>query len=53
MNEIPSVYLTDFLSAESVRKQKFNTDLGNSFEEIGFAAYKGQCGTRSAGKLCS
>ena len=41
MQNIPSVDLRDFLSAEPGRKQKFVNEIGSAFEEIGFVALKG------------
>ena len=41
MQNIPSVDLRDFLSNESERKQKFVTEIGKAFEDIGFVALKG------------
>ena len=40
MNNIPSVDLADFLSEDSVRKQKFVTKIGQAYEEIGFVSLK-------------
>ena len=40
MNNIPSVDLSDFLSADSKRKQKFVDEIGKAYEEIGFVALK-------------
>lgn len=37
---IPSVDLSDFLSGEPARKQKFVDDLGAAYENIGFVALK-------------
>ena len=41
MQNIPSVDLRDFLSNEPERKQKFVTEIGKAFEDIGFVALKG------------
>jgi isopenicillin N synthase-like dioxygenase len=41
MNTIPSVDLQDFISGDSRRKQKFITEIGNAFEQIGFVALSG------------
>lgn len=41
MNKIPSVDLTDFLSEDPKRKQKFIDEIGKAYEEIGFVALKG------------
>lgn len=41
MNTIPSVNLQDFLSGDSVKKQKFIQEIGKAYEEIGFVALKG------------
>jgi isopenicillin N synthase-like dioxygenase len=41
MKNIPSVNLSDFLSDDSKRKQKFIKELGEAYEEIGFVALKG------------
>lgn len=41
MQKIPSVDLRDFLSGDSVRKQKFVNEIGKAYEEIGFVALKG------------
>ena len=41
MKNIPSVDLSDFLSDDSKRKQKFIKELGEAYEEIGFVALKG------------
>ncbi|GAA4114454.1 2-oxoglutarate and iron-dependent oxygenase domain-containing protein [Aquimarina addita] len=40
MNNIPSVDLADFLSADTLRKQKFVDEIGKAYEEIGFVALK-------------
>jgi isopenicillin N synthase-like dioxygenase len=40
MNNIPSVDLADFLSADPKRKQKFVNEIGSAYEEIGFVALK-------------
>lgn len=40
MNNIPSVDLSDFLSEDPKRKEKFVTKLGNAYEEIGFVSLK-------------
>lgn len=41
MEKIPCVNLSDFLSGNSTRKQKFVTKIGKAYEEIGFVALKG------------
>ena len=41
MKNIPSVDLSDFLSDDSSRKQKFVNEIGKAYEEIGFVALKG------------
>jgi isopenicillin N synthase-like dioxygenase len=41
MNVIPSVDLSDFLSEDHKRKQKFIDEIGKAYEEIGFVALKG------------
>ena len=41
MKNIPSVDLSDFLSDDSKRKQKFIKEIGEAYEEIGFVALKG------------
>ncbi len=41
MNAIPSVDLNDFVSGDDQRKQKFITEIGAAFEQIGFAALRG------------
>lgn len=41
MNKIPSVDLSDFLSEDPNRKQKFIDEIGKAYEEIGFVALKG------------
>lgn len=40
MNNIPSVDLSDFLSEDSKKKQKFVQEIGDAFTEIGFASVK-------------
>lgn len=40
MTNIPSVDLADFLSNDPNRKQKFVTEIGNAYEEIGFVSLK-------------
>ena len=40
MNGIPSVDLSDFLSEDPNRKQKFVNELGKAYQEIGFVALK-------------
>ncbi|MCF6308228.1 MAG: isopenicillin N synthase family oxygenase [Flavobacteriaceae bacterium] len=40
MTNIPSVDLTDFLSGDPVRKQKFVNEIGTAYSEIGFASVK-------------
>ncbi|NNC69473.1 MAG: isopenicillin N synthase family oxygenase [Flavobacteriaceae bacterium] len=41
MKNIPSVDLSDFLSGDPIRKQKFVNEIGKAYEEIGFVALKG------------
>ena len=41
MKNIPSVDLSDFLSDDPKRKQKFIKEIGEAYEEIGFVALKG------------
>tara|TARA_R110002073_G_scaffold40547_1_gene114832 strand:+ start:37364 stop:38314 length:951 start_codon:yes stop_codon:yes gene_type:complete len=41
MNNIPSVDLSDFLSDDPNRKQKFVNEIGKAYEEIGFVALRG------------
>ncbi|MEP1488393.1 MAG: 2-oxoglutarate and iron-dependent oxygenase domain-containing protein [Algibacter sp.] len=41
MNIIPSVDLSDFISGNKERKQKFVDAIGKAYEEIGFVALKG------------
>ena len=41
MNNIPSVDLSDFISEDPKRKQKFITEIGEAYEEIGFVALQG------------
>ncbi|GIZ10554.1 isopenicillin N synthase family oxygenase [Flavobacterium sp. UMI-01] len=41
MQNIPSVDLTDFLSEDPKRKEKFVNEIGAAFEDIGFVALKG------------
>ena len=41
MSKIPSVDLTDFLSGDANRKQKFINEIGHAYESIGFVALKG------------
>ncbi len=41
MNKIPSVNLADFLSSNQARKQKFISEIGQAYENIGFVALKG------------
>lgn len=38
---IPSVDLRDFLSEDPLRKEKFVSEIGKAYEEIGFVALKG------------
>lgn len=40
-NGIPSVDLSDFLSDDLIRKQKFVNEIGRAYEDIGFVALKG------------
>jgi len=41
MEKIPAVDLSDFLSDDPNRKQKFVKEIGQAYEEIGFVALKG------------
>ncbi|MFD2823512.1 isopenicillin N synthase family oxygenase [Lacinutrix iliipiscaria] len=41
MERIPSVNLSDFVSGDPVRKQKFVNEIGKAYEDIGFVALKG------------
>mgnify|MGYP006072189431 FL=1 len=41
MNKIPSVNLTDFLSENPSKKEKFINEIGQAYENIGFVALKG------------
>ena len=41
MQNIPSVDLSDFLSEDPIKKQKFINEIGKAYEEIGFVALKG------------
>lgn len=41
MENIPSVDLSDFLSGDESRKQKFVKEIGEAYEEIGFVALRG------------
>ncbi len=41
MNSIPSVDLTDFLSGDPIKKQKFVSAIGKAYEDIGFVAVQG------------
>ncbi|WP_291870772.1 2-oxoglutarate and iron-dependent oxygenase domain-containing protein [Maribacter sp.] len=41
MSTIPSVDLKEFVSGDAVKKQKFTTEIGKAFEEIGFVALSG------------
>ena len=41
MNSVPSVDLNDFLSKDPAKKQKFVSEIGDAFEQIGFVALKG------------
>lgn len=41
MKNIPSVDLSDFLSGDHARKQKFIKEIGEAYEEIGFVALRG------------
>ena len=41
MNKIPSVNLADFLSDDKNRKNKFISEIGYAYENIGFVALKG------------
>jgi len=41
MKNIPSVDLSDFLSGDELRKQKFIKEIGEAYEEIGFVALRG------------
>ena len=40
MNNIPSVDLSDFISDDPNRKQKFVDEIGKAYEEIGFVSLK-------------
>lgn len=40
MKNIPSVDLSDFLSEDPIRKQKFVHEIGAAYSEIGFASVK-------------
>ena len=40
MNNIPSVDLSDFISDDPERKQKFVDEIGSAYEEIGFVSLK-------------
>jgi len=41
MQNIPSVDLSDFISDDPLRKQKFVNEIGKAYEDIGFVALKG------------
>ena len=41
MSTIPSVDLKEFVSGDAAKKQKFTTEIGKAFEEIGFVALSG------------
>lgn len=41
MNKIPGIDLSDFLSGDEQRKQKFVDEIGHAYENIGFVALKG------------
>lgn len=41
MSIVPSVDLSDFISDDAVRKEKFVKEIGKAFEEIGFVALSG------------
>ena len=41
MKNIPSVDLSDFISGDPHRKQKFVDEIGKAYEDIGFVALKG------------
>ena len=41
MSLVPSVNLSDFISGDDSRKEKFIREIGNAFEEIGFVALSG------------
>ncbi len=41
MSAIPSVDLTDFVSGDAARKEKFIGEIGAAFEDIGFVALSG------------
>jgi isopenicillin N synthase-like dioxygenase len=41
MKNIPSVDLSDFLSEDPIKKQKFIKEVGEAYEEIGFVALRG------------
>ena len=40
LNNIPSVDLSDFLSTDPTKKQKFVQEIGQAYEEIGFVSLK-------------
>lgn len=41
MNRIPSINLSDFISGDERKKQKFVEEIGKAYEDIGFVAVKG------------
>ncbi len=41
MSLVPSVDLQDFTSGDAIRKEKFISEIGKAFEEIGFVALSG------------
>ena len=41
MSLVPSVDLKDFISGDSSRKEKFTSEIGKAFEDIGFVALSG------------
>ena len=43
MSLVPSVDLSDFISGDSERKQRFIAEIGTAFENIGFVALSGHC----------
>jgi len=45
MRSIPSVDLKEFVSKDPSLKQKFITEIGTAFEEIGFVALVANVGT--------
>lgn len=41
MSSVPSVDLSEFISGDEKRKQRFTQDIGKAFEDIGFVALSG------------